>query len=123
MNIIIALVGGLICLAGLFILVAPTKFRNMFNNFNGQPRYLFAIIFRIIFGAVLLWEAANLKFSFAMQIIGGISIVAAIVLLLMGQERMDRMIDWFMSRFSDELMRVWSVFALAFGAFLIYVTL
>ena len=42
-------------------------------------------------------------------------------MLLMGQDRMDRMIDWFMSKFTDELMRVWSVFAFAFGAFLIYV--
>ena len=123
MKIIIALVGGLICLAGLLILVSPAKFRDLFNSFTGQPRYLFAIIFRIIFGAVLLWEAANLKFPFAMQIIGGISIAAAIALLLMGQDRMDRMIDWFMSKFSDTLMRVWSVLALAFGGFLIYVTL
>ena len=123
MKIIIASVGALICLAGLLILLSPAKFRDLFNRFTGQPRFLFAIIFRIIFGAVLLWDAANLKFSFAMQIIGGISIVAAISLLLMGQERMDRMIDWFMSKFTDELMRVWSVFALAFGAFLIYVTL
>ncbi len=123
MKIIIALVGGLISLAGLLILISPAKFRDLFNNFTGQPRYLFAIIFRVLFGAVLLWDAANLKFSFAMQIIGGISILAAIVLLLMGQDRVDRMIDWFMSKFTDELMRVWSVFALAFGAFLIYVTL
>ncbi len=123
MKIIIALVGGLIFLAGLLILISPAKFRTLFNKFTGQPRYLFAIIFRILFGAILLWDAANLKFSFAMQVIGGISIVAAIVLLLMGQDRMDRMIDWFMSKFTDELMRGWSVFALAFGAFLIYVTL
>ena len=123
MKIVIALVGGLICLAGLLILISPARFRTMFNNFSGQPRFLFAIIFRILFGAILLWEASNLKFPFAMQIIGGISIVAAIVLLLMGQDRMDRFIDWFMSKFTDTLMRVWSVLALAFGAFLIYVTL
>jgi hypothetical protein len=94
----------------------------MFNNFSGQPRFLFAIIFRILFGAILLWEASNLKFSFAMQIIGGISIVAAIALLLMGQDRMDRMIDWFMVKMTNNIMRGWSVFAFAFGAFLIYVT-
>jgi hypothetical protein len=122
-KIIIALVGGLICLAGLLILISPAKFRDLFNNFTGQPRYLFAIIFRILFGAVLLWDAANLKFSFAMQIIGAISIVAAIGLLLMGQDRMDRFIDWYMSKFTDTLMRVWSVLALAFGVFLVYVTL
>lgn len=123
MKIFIGLIGGLICLAGLFILVSPAKFRDLFNSFTGQPRYLFAIIFRIILGAVLLWEAANLKFSLAMQIIGGISIVAAVALLLMGQDRMDRMVDWIMSKFTDKVMRAWSVLAFAFGGFLIYVTL
>jgi hypothetical protein len=122
-KIIIALVGGLICLAGLFILVSPEKFRKVFNKFSGQPRFLFAVIVRIIIGAILLLEASNLKFTLAMQIIGGISILAAIVLLLMGQDRMDRMIDWFMSKTSDTVMRVWSVFAIVFGAFLIYVTI
>ena len=51
------------------------------------------------------------------------SIVAAIALLLMGQDRMDRMIDWIMSKFTDNGMRVWSVLAFAFGGLLIYVTL
>ena len=91
------------------------------NNFAGQRRFLFAVIARIIIGAILLLEASNLKFTLAMQIIGGISILAAIVLLLMGQERMDRVIDWFM-RLSDEVFRFASVVSIAFGAFLIYVT-
>ena len=122
MKIIIALVGVLICLAGLVILIIPEKFRNVMNRWTGQPRFLFAVIARIIIGAILLLEASNLKFTLAMQIIGGISILAAVVLLLMGQERMDRIIDWFM-RLSDEVFRIMSVFAFAFGAFLIYVTL
>ncbi len=122
MKIIIALVGVLICLAGLLILVSPQTFRNVMNRFAGQQRFLFAVIARIIIGAILLLEAPNLKFTLAMQIIGGISILAAVVLLLIGQERMDRIIDWFM-RLSDEVFRIMSVFAFAFGAFLIYVTL
>ena len=121
MKIIIALVGVLICLAGLVILITPEKFRNVMNSWTGQPRFLFAVIARIIIGAILLLEASNLKFTFAMQIIAGISILAAVVLLLMGQDRMDRIIDWFM-RLSDEVFRFASVVSIAFGAFLIYVT-
>jgi len=123
MKIVIQLVGVLIILAGLIILISPAKFRSLFDNFTGQPRYLFAIIVRIVIGTVLLLEAANLRFTIAMQVIGVISIVAAIALLLMGQDRMDRMIDWFLSKTNDNVMRIWSVFALAFGGFLIYVTL
>ena len=122
MKIVIALFGALVCIAGLLILLAPEKFKSVMNKFAGQPRFLFAIIVRILFGAILLAEATNLKFPFAMKIIGAISIAAAVVLLLIGQGRMDRFIDWFM-KMTDNVMRVWSIFALAFGAFLIYATL
>ena len=119
---LIVLFGVLICLAGLTILILPEKFKNIMNRWTGQPRFLFAVIIRVLFGALLLSEAANLKFPLAMKVIGAISILAAVVLLLVGQERMDRFIDWWM-RMSDNLLRFWSIFAFVFGAFLIYVTL
>ena len=119
---LIVLFGVLICLAGLTILIVPEKFKNIMNRWTGQPRFLFAVIIRVLFGALLLSEAANLRFPLAMKVIGAISILAAVVLLLIGQERMDRFIDWWM-RMADKVLRVWSVLAIAFGAFLIYVTL
>ena len=122
MKMLIVLFGVLICLAGLTILILPEKFKNIMNRWTGQPRFLFAVIIRVLFGALLLSEAANLKFPLAMKVIGAISILAAVVLLLVGQERMDRFIDWWM-RMSDNLLRFWSIFAFVFGAFLIYVTL
>ncbi len=121
MKIIIALVGVLICLGGLVMLLAPEKFKNVMNNWTGQPRFLFAIIIRVVLGAILLAEAASLRFPLAMKIIGGISIVAAIAILLVGQGRMDRIIDYWMRK-PNNILRAWSVFAIAFGAFFIYVT-
>jgi len=118
-KIIITLFGVLICLGGLTILILPEKFKNLMNRWTGQPRFLFAVIIRVLFGALLLSEAANLKFPLAMKIIGAISILAAVVLLLVGQERMDRFIDWWM-RMADNVLRIWSVLAIAFGAFFIY---
>ncbi len=120
MKILIALFGVLICLGGLTILILPEKFKNIMNRWTGQPRFLFAVIIRVVLGAILLSEAANLKFPVAVKIIGAISILAAVVLLLVGQERMDRFIDWWMKR-SENLFRVASVLAFALGAFLIYV--
>ena len=121
MKIVIALFGALICVAGMVILVSPAKFKNVMNNFTGRRRFLFAIISRVIIGAILLAEAASLRFPLAVKIIGAISILAAIGLLLAGQPRMDRIIDYWMKK-SDVLFRVASVFAFAFGGFLIYVT-
>ena len=122
MKIIIALFGALICLAGLVILIAPEKLKAVMNNWTGQPRFLFAVIVRVVFGAILLAEAANLKFPLVMKIIGAISILAAVVLLLIGEERMDRFIAWWL-RLSDNVLRAWSVLTFAFGGFLIYVTI
>ena len=119
MKILITLFGVLICLAGLTILILPEKFKNFMNRWTGQPRFLFAVIIRVVLGAILLSEAANLKFPLAMKIIGAISILAAVVLLLVGQERMDRFIDWWTKQ-SDKLLRVSSVLAIAFGVFFIY---
>ncbi len=120
MKILIALFGVLICLGGLTILILPEQFKNSMNRWTGQPRFLFAVIIRVVLGAILLSEAANLKFPFAMKIIGAISILAAVVLLLVGQERMDRFIDWWIKQ-SEIVFRVASVLAFALGAFLIYV--
>ncbi len=88
-KIIIALFGVLMCLGGLTILILPEKFKNFMNRWTGQPRFLFAVIIRVVLGAILLSEAANLKFPLAMKIIGAIFILVAVVLLLVGQERMD----------------------------------
>ena len=118
-KLLITLFGVLICLAGLVILIFPDQFRNAMNKWTGQPRFLFAVIIRVVLGAILLSEAANLKFPLAMKIIGAISILAAVILLLVGQERMDQFIDWWLKQ-SDKLLRVSSVLAIAFGAFFIY---
>jgi len=118
-KLLITLFGVLICLAGVAILIFPDQFRNAMNKWTGQPRFLFAVIIRVVLGAILLSEAANLKFPLAMKIIGAISILAAVILLLVGQERMDRFIDWWLKQ-SDKLLRVSSVLAIAFGAFFIY---
>ncbi len=119
MKIIIVLFGALICLAGLVILIAPEKFKSVMNNWTGQPRFLFAVIVRIVFGAILLAESANLKFPLAMKIIGGITILAAVAILLIGEKRMDRFIALWM-RISDNVLRAWSILVFAFGGFLIY---
>ena len=122
MKIIITLIGALICLAGLVILISPQKFRDVMNNLAGQRLFLSAVIGRFIIGAILLLEAPNLKFTPVIQIIGGFSIAAAIILWLLGRQRMHGIIVWFM-KFSDTSFRAWSILAFAFGAFLIYVTL
>lgn len=122
MKTVIALFGLAICVAGLMILIAPDRFKALMNRWQGPPRFVFAVIVRVFLGALLWFAAANLKFPLVIKIIAAISILAAVVLLVVGQKRMDRFVDWWM-RMPNNVLRIWSIFAFAFGGFLIYVTL
>ncbi len=104
------------------MLISPQKFKDVMNNIADQTLFLSAVIVRIIIGAILLLEAPNLKFTPVIEVIGSIIILAAIILLLIGQKRVRSMIDWFL-KLSDNFYRFWSFLAFAFGGFLIFVTL
>ncbi len=120
MKLIVAGFGVLIVLIGLLGLVSPARFRALFERMTGQTRFLAAIILRLGFGA-LLWIAADaLRFPQLMRILAAISIIAAVGILIMGRERLDRLVDWWLAR-SDGLFRLSTFFAAAFGGFLIYV--
>jgi len=65
--------------------------------------------------------ADELRFPQVMRIIAAISIFAAVMILFAGRKRLDRLIDWWLSR-PDGLLRLSALFAASFGGFLIYVT-
>ena len=120
MRIIVAGIGIFGVLIGLLGLLAPDRFRNVFKWMTSQTRFLAAIIVRLIVG-VLFWVAADeLRLTEVMRIIAAISIFAAVAILIMGRERLDGLIDWWLSR-SDGLLRSSALFAATFGGFLIYV--
>lgn len=117
---IIAVLGALIVLLGLVGLVQPDRFRSMFTSMDSQLRFVFAIVTRLALGGLLWWLADELRHPQVMRVLAVIAIVAAAGILLMGRERLDRLIDWWLSR-SDGVLRVSALFAAAFGAFLVYV--
>jgi len=79
-----------------------------------------AVIVRLILGSALIIVAPASLFPIVFQVLGVIAIVAAIVLLLMGRERMRRFIAWFSARFSAPIVRLWLLFGAAFGGFIVY---
>jgi uncharacterized membrane protein YqgA involved in biofilm formation len=120
MKLAVAGLGALIVLVGLVGLLAPARFRAAFNNTTSQSRFLAAIILRLGVGA-LLWVAADtLRFPQLMRIIAAISIFAAVGVLIMGRERLNKLVDWWLAR-PHGLLRLSTAFAAAFGGFLVYV--
>lgn len=121
MPLVIAVLGVLAVLLGLFGLLYPNRFRALFDTTTSRTRFLSAITSRLAMG-VLLWYAADeLRFPHLMRILAAIAFAAALVVLVMGQERLDRLVNWWLSR-SDGLLRASALFAGVFGAFLIYVS-
>lgn len=120
MRIIVAGIGVFGVLIGMLGLLAPDRFRNVLKGMTSRTRFLAAIIVRLVVG-VLFWIVADeLRLTGVMRIIAAASILAAVAILIMGRNRLDSLIDWWLSR-ADGLLRLSALFAAAFGGFLIYV--
>lgn len=120
MKLVIAAFGALIVLIGVLGLLAPARFRAAFSSMTSQTRFLVAIIVRLGLGALVWIIADSLRFPQLMRIIAAISIFAAVGILIMGRERLDKLVDWWLAR-SDGLLRFSTALVAAFGGFLIYV--
>ncbi len=79
----------------------------------------FAVVVRLLMGAALIVAAPVSNFPVVFEVLGWIAIVAAVALILIGRERMAALIAWFVRR-PTWLMRLWLLFGMAFGGFLIY---
>ena len=119
MTALVAVLGALITILGLLGLVQPERFRGLFTVLGSQARFILAIAARLGMGVLLLWLADELRHPQVIRILAVIGFVAAAGVLLMGRERLDRLVDWWLAR-PDGILRVSAAFAGAFGAFLIY---
>ena len=116
---LIAALGVLIVVLGVLGLAQPDQFRAMFSRLESRSRYVFAIVIRLALGGFLWLVADELRFPQIMRVLAVIAVLAAVAILIMGRRRLDRMVDWWLSR-PDTVLRISAVFAAAFGAFLVF---
>jgi hypothetical protein len=122
MTLLITLFGALILVAGVAGIFSPGSFRRLLTSMPVHGRYIAAVVVRLLIGVLFLWLADDLRYPLAMTILGWLSIAAAIGILIMGRERLDRLVDWWMA-LGDGVLRLGMLFALLFGAFLVHVSL
>ena len=120
MTLFIAALGALVVVLGLVGAAQPDHFRRLFDVLHSRTRYWMAVGIRLAMGGLLWWLAEELKHPQVMRALAGLAILAAVALLVMGRERLDRLVDWWL-RLSDGLLRFSAAFAVAFGAYLVYV--
>lgn len=117
---LIILFGALIFVAGIVIIARPPLILDMIQS-NGEKTWLYlsAIGARVILGVILIQQAAISKFPLLIEMLGWISLVAAFLFTIMGRRRFTGMMYWILEKMKP-YARVGGVFALIFGALLVY---
>ena len=119
MSLIVAALGALVFVIGLVGLAQPDHFRTLYDVMHSRARYWLAIGIRIALGGLLWWLAEEVKHPQVMRVLAGLAVLAAVIMLLMGRERLDRLVSWWLA-LSDGVLRVSAALAAAFGAYLVY---
>ena len=120
MTLLIIIFGALTLLAGIVIVINPEViFGFLRNNLDKLVLHILAVVVRLVLGALLIYQSNISKFPFVIEVIGWLSIVAAIFLAIMGRGNFNRLMSWALS-LSKPLGHVGGILAVAFGAFLIY---
>jgi len=120
MIIFIIIFGALTCLAGIVILVNPELvFGFLRKNYAKIELQIVAVVLRLILGVILIVQSADSKYPLVIEIIGWLSIVAAVFFIVIGRNNFLKIMSWALSQVKT-LGRIGGVIASAFGAFLIY---
>ena len=80
---------------------------------------ILAIALRLVLGIFLIIQSGVSKYPFVIEIIGWLSIIAAVFFAVIGRNNFNRLMNWALSQVKT-LGRIGGIFASAFGAFLIY---
>ena len=116
----IIIFGALICLAGLVILINPEIVFDLFRNKTDKVGlHVLAVVVRLVLGAFLVIQAGVSKFPHIIELIGWLSIIAAIVLAVIGRNNFRSLMAWALSK-AKTWGRPSGLLALALGAFLVY---
>ena len=116
----IIIFAALTLLAGIVIAINPEFiFGILRKNLDNFILHILAVVVRLVLGILLIYQSSISKFPFVIEVIGWLSIAAAIFLTVIGRRNFNRLMSWALT-LAKPVGRVGGVLAMAFGAFLIY---
>ena len=120
MKITIVIFGILLILAGLSLVVDPTIVFNFISD-KGENLWLYitAIVVRLVIGIFLIITATKTKYPSLVKIFGFVFVIAAFVLIFMGQDSFVDLISTLIPEFRP-LGRFGGLLSMAFGGFFVY---
>ena len=116
---IVSIVGIIALCIGALGLLHPKLIGTLVSICTGAFRFWLAILARVVLGILFLVVAPHCEVPVLVQVIGGISLLAAVVILMMGQESLDATIEWWLAR-PQTWVRASALFAFAFGWLMLY---
>lgn len=118
----VSVFGVVIALIGLLGAVWPERCTGLVAKaVKWKTTWYLAIGIRVAIGLLLLIAAGAKDFHYAnaFRILGALTLVGAVAVALMGQERLQQLIGWWEKR-SPTLLRAGLVMVLLFGLFLVF---
>lgn len=120
---IVAVFGVLLAAVSLWGLYRPKTVVSWVQSV-GLHRYgmVFAVGVRLVLGFALILAAPATPFPQIIFALGVLALLAAVGIVIMGRERITKLVNWFSSA-STTLLRTAFAFGAAFGGFLLYASL
>ncbi len=115
MSSLVALIGFLILGIGLAVIVSPTVLRGILHRFLEHRWVYWVSGVRVLVGGVLVLAAPATRMSGFIRAVGVLLIAAGVSIPLLGEERVDRMAEWWLGQ-SDVMLRAWGEVAAVVGA-------
>lgn len=119
-QVVVLAFGAIVCAMSLWGLAAPEKMMTfVYGAMEKDWGIHLAVGLRVLLGAALLVAAPGSRFPLLFEILGWIAIVAAVAILLMGRERLHKIVAY-LKGLPGAMIRGWLVFGAAFGVLLVY---
>ena len=120
MEAILIVFGGLTCLVGMLLVVNPDIVFGLLRNQLDKPvLHVLAVVVRLLVGALLIRTSGVSRFPVAIEILGWLSIAAAVSFAFLRRDSFKRLMTWALS-LPAPVGRLGGVVAAAFGAFLVF---
>jgi hypothetical protein len=120
MKFILIFLGILLVLSGVGTLIKPEIIIDIFvGNGVDSSLYIGVIVFRLIFGFLLVWTAKLSKYPRVIAIFGYLAIIAAITFILIGHDGFQDFMSEIIPVFTAQSQTA-GLLSIAFGGFLIY---
>jgi hypothetical protein len=120
MKFILIILGILMVLSGVGTLINPETIIDIFTgNSVDSSLYIGVIVFRLIFGFLLLWTAELSKYPKVIKLFGYLAIIAALTFILIGLDGFQNFISEIIPLFTAQSQTA-GLLSIAFGGFLIY---